>query len=279
MSIGHPPVVTFLSDFGLDGAAAICHGVILSLCPDAQIVDIAHTVPKYSIADGAFILASALPFMPIGVHLAIVDPGVGTQRRPIALQARRGDLLVGPDNGILVAGADALGGVVEARELANQELWGPTVSSTFHGRDVFAPVAARLAARTARLAEVGPVLEVAELVQPPVRRALVRDGWLETEVIYVDSFGNLRLAGSEADLAQLVERNRRPLGLTIELPDAAEGTQGLESTFVATFGEVDDRASLVYVDSGGHLALADNRGNAAARLGATTGTRIRIRAR
>ncbi|MDP9270274.1 MAG: SAM-dependent chlorinase/fluorinase [Chloroflexota bacterium] len=279
MSTGHPPVVTFLSDFGLDGAAAICHGVMLSLCPDAQIVDIAHTVPKYSIADGAFILASALPFMPVGVHLAIVDPGVGTQRRPIALQAGRGDLLVGPDNGLLVAGADALGGVVEARELANPELWGPTVSSTFHGRDVFAPVAARLAARTAQLAEVGPVLEAAELVQPPVRRALVRDGWLETEVIYVDSFGNLRLAGSEADLVQLVGRNRRPLGLAIELPDAAAGMQVLESTFVATFGDVEDGAPLVYVDSGGHLALADNRGNAAARLGATTGTRIRIRAR
>jgi S-adenosylmethionine hydrolase len=279
MSTGHPPVVTFLSDFGLDGAAAICHGVILSLCPDAQIVDIAHTVPKYSIADGAFILASALPFMPVGVHLAIVDPGVGTQRRPIALEAGRGDLLVGPDNGILVAGADALGGVVEARELANRELWGPTVSSTFHGRDMFAPVAARLAARTAELAEVGPLLEAAELVQPPIRRALVRDGWLETEVIYVDSFGNLRLAGSEADLVHLVGRNRRPLGLTIELPDAAAGMQALESTFVATFGDVEDGASLVYVDSGGHLALADNRGNAAARLGATAGTRIRIRAR
>ncbi|MDP9244130.1 MAG: SAM-dependent chlorinase/fluorinase, partial [Chloroflexota bacterium] len=109
------PIITFLTDFGLDGAAATCRGVMLSICREAQIVDIGHTVRKYAIADGAWILRASLPYMPVGVHVAVVDPGVGTERRPIALRVSRGDLLVGPDNGLLLPPAEALGGTVEAR--------------------------------------------------------------------------------------------------------------------------------------------------------------------
>src|SRR5438105_11652526 len=156
MSPQSPPVITFLSDFGFDGAAAICRGVILSICPDAQIVDIAHSIRKFAVGDGAFILSTALPFMPTGVHLAVVDPGVGTRRRPVALRVARGDMLVGPDNGLLMLGAEALGGITDARELDNQAMWlGATSSTTFHGRDIFAPVAARLAAGSADSEEAG----------------------------------------------------------------------------------------------------------------------------
>src|SRR5437773_7129251 len=125
-----PPVITFLSDFGLDGAAAICRGVMLRICPSAQIVDVAHTVRKFSVTDGAFILTMTLPWMPVGVHVAVVDPGVGTDRRPVALRTGRGDVLVGPDNGLLIGAAEALGGNVEARELTNRDLWLPETSST-----------------------------------------------------------------------------------------------------------------------------------------------------
>ena len=151
-----PPVIGFLTDFGLDGAAAACRGVMLSICPDAQIVDVSHSVRKYAVRDGAFVLRATLPYLPVGVHVGVVDPGVGTARRPIAVRVARGDVLVGPDNGILLPAADALGGAVEARELTNRDLWLPAVSATFHGRDLFAPVAAHLAAGDAAFEDVGP---------------------------------------------------------------------------------------------------------------------------
>lgn len=275
-----PPVVTFLSDFGLDGAAAICRGVILTLCPDAQIVDIAHTVAKFSVTDGAFILASALPWMPVGVHLAVVDPGVGTPRRPIALRAARGDVLVGPDNGLLIDGAQALGGIDAARELTNWDLWARVVSHTFHGRDIFAPVAARLAARTAAFEDVGPELPAVALVRLARPQARAEGGWLETEVIYVDSFGNLRLAGSASDLAALGGAGAQPTALSIELPDAKAGQPAaIDGTLASAFGDVPSGYVLVYADSSGHPALGVNQGSAHAQLGIHTGMRVRLRPR
>ena len=104
-----PPVIGFLTDFGFDGAAATCRGVMLSICPTAQIVDISHAVRKYAVRDGAFVLRATLPYLPVGIHVGVVDPGVGTERRPIAIRADRGDLLVGPDNGLLLPAADRAG--------------------------------------------------------------------------------------------------------------------------------------------------------------------------
>src|SRR5918999_4706907 len=196
-----PPVIGFLTDFGLDGAAAACRGVMLSICPDAQIVDICHTVRKYAIRDGAFILRATLPYLPVGTHVGVVDPGVGTERRPIAVGVGRGDVLVGPDNGLLLAAAEVLGGVRQARKLANREYWLPAVSSTFHGRDVFAPVAARLAAGGVSLTDLGPEVSPDSLATLPKPRIRAVDGLLESEVAYVDSFGNLRLAGGASELA------------------------------------------------------------------------------
>ena len=149
------PVVTILTDFGLDGAVAACKGVILGICRDAQIIDVGHTIRKYAIRDGAFLLRFSLPYVPIGVHVGVVDPGVGTARRPIAILTGRGDVLIGPDNGLLPPAADALGGATQARELANRDLWLPVTTSTFHGRDIFSPVAAHLAAGKAQFADVG----------------------------------------------------------------------------------------------------------------------------
>ena len=140
------PVISLLTDFGWDGPAAICRAVIVGIAPDAQIVDIGHDVRKYAIRDGAFLLWCALPYLPPGsAHVAVVDPGVGTERRPIAIRTARGDLLVGPDNGLLIPAARALGGIEAAHVLENRDLMLSRITSTFHGRDIFSPIGARLA--------------------------------------------------------------------------------------------------------------------------------------
>ena len=264
-----PPVIGFLTDFGFDGAAATCRGIMLSICPTAQIVDISHAVRKYAVRDGAFVLRATLPYLPVGVHVGVVDPGVGTDRRPIAIRADRGDLLVGPDNGLLPA-ADALGGPVEARELANRDLWRSVVSSTFQGRDVFAPTAAHLAAGNASFADVGPELPIALLVRLPPVRARSRQGVVETEVTYVDSFGNLRLAGGADELAAAFGS----LQTARQVRVLVDGVDIGPAFLVPSFGHVEEGATLLYVDSTGDLALAINQGDLAARTGATTGAAV-----
>jgi S-adenosylmethionine hydrolase len=265
----------FLTDFGLDGAAATCRAVMLSICRDAQIVDIAHTIRKYAIRDGAFLLRFALPYFPVGVHVGVVDPGVGTERRAIGVRTGRGDILIGPDNGLLLPPAEALGGIEEARELTNRNLWLPVTTSTFHGRDIFAPVAAHLAAGDASFEEVGPTLEPDGLVEVPEPAATVRPGTLETVITYVDSFGNARLAGERDALAASLGELRDGLEVTIAI-DADGSTLREDTQFASTFGAVPVGTSLLYIDSLGNLALADNQGNLARRLGIQPDQRVTI---
>src|SRR3990170_41153 len=139
------PLISFLSDFGTGSTPAVCRGVMWSIAPDARLLDLTHDVRQFAVRDGAFLLSRAVGYLPVGVHLAVVDPGVGTTRRPVVVRTERGDLLVGPDNGLLLPAARELGGPVDAWEITNRDLWLPNVSSTFHGRDLFAPVAAHLA--------------------------------------------------------------------------------------------------------------------------------------
>jgi S-adenosylmethionine hydrolase len=273
----HHPVIGFLTDFGLDAAAATCRAVMLSRCPDAQIVDIAHTIRKYAVRDGAFLLRFALPYFPVGVHVGVVDPGVGTARRPVAVRAARGDVLIGPDNGLLLPAADALGGVEEARVLENRDLWLPVTSSTFHGRDIFSPVAGALSARSASFESVGPVLPADDLVRLPEPEAVARPGELETVVTYVDTFGNLRLAGERVQLHSAFEGLRD--GDVLQVEFSGTGGNGIvrESVrYAGTFGGVPVGAPLLYLDALGNIALADNQGNIAARLDVGPDRAVRI---
>jgi S-adenosylmethionine hydrolase len=270
------PVITFLTDFG-PAAPAVCRGVMFRICPDANVIDVSHQVPRYSIREGADTLVFALPHMPIGVHVAVVDPGVGTDRLPVALKVARGDVLIGPDNGLLMDAADQLGGVVEARALENRELMLPVVSSTFHGRDIFAPMAGHLAAGVPFEA-VGPVVPIEGVVRLPPNRPTVGDGLLETQITHVLIFGNLTFAGTPGDLVAALGTLEYGQPLVLEFPSQGDAPAVEERTvWQRTFGLVPVGSSLLLADSEGRLALADNQGDAARRLGLTLGRAVQMR--
>ncbi len=271
------PFISFLTDFGPDSAAAICRGVMLSIARDAQIVDISHSVRKYAVRDGAFLLSSALPWMPVGVHVAVVDPGVGTARRPIGILTGRGDVLVGPDNGLLVAAAERLGGIREARVLENRAWMLERTSSTFHGRDIFSPVAAKLAIG-GDFSAVGSLIEPGTLVAIRFPEPRIGEGVLESAIVYVDSFGNLRLAGDRDDLASAVG-DLSP-GRVFRVEFAATNGHGpiVETVpWARTFGEIPAGRPLLFEDSSGRLAFADNQADAARRLGVGVDRPVTIR--
>ena len=253
-----PADVVFMSDFGgVDDAVAICKGVMFGVTPGLRVVDLTHDVPPFSIRDGARLLAGPTAYYPPGtVFLAVVDPGVGGTRRALVARSRRGQLFVVPDNGLLTAIADR-DGLEEVREITNPSwMRTPTTSATFHGRDVFAPVAARLAAG-ADWREVGPVVtDPVRIDVPAVSRA--PDG-LRGEVVALDGhFGNALTNVGAADFATL--------GLAAgDRVTVRVGTRELRVPFVRTFAEVAVGEPLMYVDSRGNIALAVNRGSVAER--------------
>jgi S-adenosylmethionine hydrolase len=272
------PVISLLTDFGLrDPSAAICHGVILGIAPEAQIIDISHEVRKYAIRDGALLLWSALPYLPVGAHVAVVDPGVGTSRRAIAIRVERGDSLIGPDNGLLLPAAERLGGPREVRALENEDFRLPKVSSSFHGRDIFAPAAAHLA-NGARFANLGQTIALNDLVRLNIGEPSVTPGALESAIVYIDTFGNVKLAGARADLEAALGPIRPGDLLEVNIGGPHGRSRATEHpTFELTFAEVALGHALLYEDSYGRLCLADNQGDLAARLELAEDQAITIR--
>jgi S-adenosylmethionine hydrolase len=268
------PVVSLLTDFGArDPSGAICEGVILGICPDAAVIHISHEVTKFAIRDGALMLWCALPFMPVGVHVAVVDPGVGTRRRPVAVTVSRGDVLIGPDNGLLMPAADKLGGVVTAHELTSEAHRLHPVSTSFHGRDIFSPAAAHLA-NGVPVAELGPARDLSTLVSLEIPPATPIPGGVETSVVYVDTFGNCKLAGLRDDL----EASSGPMHQGREVRIAADGAAEQPMRWADTFGDVPVGEPILYVDSYDRLTLAVNQGSAAEQLGLVQDQAIRITA-
>jgi S-adenosyl-L-methionine hydrolase (adenosine-forming) len=272
------PLVSLLSDFGIrDPSAAICRGVIWSIAPDARLLDISHDVAKYAIRDGALLLWCALPYLPVGTHLAVVDPGVGTDRRPIAARTVRGDHLVGPDNGLLLPAAERLGGIAAAAVLTEPGYRLPVVSASFHGRDIFAPAAAHLALGVP-LEAFGPMIDPAELVSLAIPEPAVEPGCLRTAVVYRDTFGNAKFGGLVADLVAAVGDLRAGDALVVEL--AGQDSQPAHSLSLAwqqTFAAAGTGRPLLYEDSYGRLCLAIDRGDAVATFGLVDDQPVTIR--
>jgi S-adenosyl-L-methionine hydrolase (adenosine-forming) len=260
--------LTFLTDYGLDdGFVAACHGVAARIAPHAGIIDVTHLVLPGDVRRGAAVLAQTVPYLPPAVHVAVVDPGVGTSRRAIAVAA--GDsVFVGPDNGLLSWAVTAAGGAARAFSLTNRDLWLDTVTATFHGRDIFMPVAAHLAAG-ADLASTGEEIELADLVwlPPPARR--VRGSVAEGEVLTVDRFGNVQLTITAGDATDI---GLKPGGTVL----VSAGRQHHVLPFREMFGAVAPGDLVVHTDGAGMVSIAVNGGNAAQRLGLPPGARVSI---
>jgi hypothetical protein len=270
------PVVSITTDFGArDPSTAICKGVVLTIAPGVTLIEITSEVAKFQVRDGALVLWCALPYLPVGVHVAVVDPGVGTQRLPIAVTTVRGDVLVGPDNGLLIPAAERLGGVVGAHVIENSAYRLGTVSTSFHGRDIFSPAAAHLALGVP-VAELGRSLDPAALMRLAWPEFRVTAGALETAIVYVDTFGNVKLAGEPADLSAALGRLAPGDRLSLTLDDAGR-TLTAELRWAETFGSVARGEPLVYEDSYGRLCLAANQASVASLLGLRDGMALTIR--
>ncbi|HLX31328.1 MAG TPA: SAM-dependent chlorinase/fluorinase [Gaiellaceae bacterium] len=262
-----PPLITFLSDFGLtDDFVGTCHGVIAGIAPDVRVIDITHGIRPGHVVQGALVLANTLPYMPAGIHLAVVDPGVGGGRRALALRDGEGRLHVGPDNGLLLLAADRFGGVAAAHELANADYSLQPVSRTFHGRDLFAPAAAHLASGVDP-AELGPLLDPEELVRLELPEAAVGHNRIRAAALVLDRFGNiaLNLRREQLDAIDLGP------GTRVELTCRGER---FYAVFARTFADAPRGELILYEDSYGSLALAVSSGSAAQLLRAEEGTEI-----
>ena len=253
-------IVSLLTDYGHeDEFVGVCHAVIRGIAPQVPIVDLTHGIPRYGVRQGAIVLRNAIPYVPPGVHVGIVDPQVGTERRGVAVRTADGRMLVGPDNGLLSLAWEACGGAVEAVDISRSPHRLEPVSATFHGRDIFAPVAARLASG-AELAEAGQHVEPDELQVLSLPEAEVREGEVVAHVLLVDRFGNASLDIGHAELAG----SGLSLGKPVEIESA--GGERFIATFAQTFADVRPGDVILYEDSYRMLAIAVNRGDAAAAL-------------
>ncbi len=258
-----PRLVTFLTDFGLrDPSAGVLTGVVLGIAPEARTLDLSHAIPPFDVEAGAEALVESLVHLPVGAHVAVVDPGVGTERRPIAIRCGRGDVLIGPDNGLLLPAAAALGGALAVVILDDERWWGTSRSHTFHGRDLFAPVAAHLAAGIA-FGALGTPISIEALVPATAIPVTIADGELRTAVRIVDGFGTLVLAGDHSSIESALGTLAPGTALTLSVAGKPVNT-----VWATRFGDVAVGEPLCYIDSTGRLALAINLGSAAERFGA-----------
>ncbi|MFI6325752.1 S-adenosyl-l-methionine hydroxide adenosyltransferase family protein [Nonomuraea sp. NPDC050556] len=261
-------VITLLTDYGLeDGYVAACHGVIARIAPQTRVIDVCHVVPSGDVRRGAAILAQTIPYLPPGVHIGAVDPGAGGGRRAVAVEAGP-HVFIGPDNGLLSWAIHASGGARAAYEITNEELFLRPVSPTFHGRDMYAPVAARLCTGH-KAADLGQEIPLTRLVSLPAPTSVLREGLVEGEVVSVDRYGNTQLSISSGDLTALGVRVGDTLAVWL-------GRRQLSMPFRESFSAVAPGELVAFADSADLIAIAVNCGDAAQRLGLPPGARVRL---
>jgi S-adenosylmethionine hydrolase len=258
-------IVGFLSDYGLeDEFVGVCHGVMLKIAPKLRIVDIHHNILRQRIRHGAIVLQQSMPYMPECVHLAVVDPGVGTGRKAVAIESNWGEIFVGPDNGLLMPAVLGTGGVKRAFTITDERFLLTPISRTFQGRDVFAPAAAHIA-NGVDPSEFGDPVDVSKLVCLEMPSAWIHDDHLHAEVLQVDRFGNLQFDLERAQLEEIGLLNGSNLEVRVE-------GHRVSVPLGASFGDVPAGEFVMIEDSYRYLSLAINNGDAAAKLRANAGS-------
>ena len=262
------PIIAILTDFGTNTwYPAAMKGVILSICPDVNIVDISHEAPSYDVISSSFILLQTIKYFPKGtIFLVVVDPGVGTRRRRRIAIKTKNYYFVGPDNGVMIPAA-RWDGIVKIVEISNKRYMLPKVSKTFEGRDVFAPAAAYLA-RGVKIEDFGD--EISDPVDLHIPRPVLREDAIEAEVIYIDKFGNI-ITNVHADLLQKLKINVGSV-FTVEIKG-----RRYEIPFASTYGDVSRGEPLLLIDSSDYLELSINMGNAAETFGLKRGDKVLLR--
>jgi S-adenosylmethionine hydrolase len=257
-------IITLTTDFGLkDPYVAEMKAAMLGICPAATLVDITHEIEKFNIRMGAFVLSCAANYFPKGtIHVVVVDPSVGTRRNPILIETERG-FFIGPDNGVLLLAAER-DGIENFREITNRRFMLPEVSNTFHGRDVFAPVAAHLA-NGVEIKEIGP--ELSKIVRPLFARVKSKKGVLTGEILHLDDFGNIITNITAAQIDHLGSRDQ----LEIEL-----GRRILKLRLRKTYGEAERNEALALIGSHGYFEIAVNQGRGVEEFKVKAGDKIAV---
>ena len=266
-SVARSKIVTFTSDYGLeDEFVGVCHGVMLRIAPDLKIVDVHHNVLRQDVKHGAIVLKQSINFLPPAVHLAVVDPGVGSGRRAVAVVASSEQIFVAPDNGLVVPAAEKCGGIAAAYEITNEDFLLTPVSQTFQGRDVFAPAAAHIAGGVDP-SELGSPIKSEDLVTLEVPEAWTHDDHLHGEVLQVDRFGNLQLNIDRGDLGKVDLDNAKRIEVRLE-------GHRLQVRYGSTFADVAAGEFVLIEDSYQQLSLAVNKGDAREQLRARAGSTV-----
>lgn len=264
------PFISLTSDFGVGSQGiGIMHAVALDICPEAEIIDLRHGLPGFDVTEGAWTLES-IQYLPVGCHVCVVDPGVGTSRRGIIIKTGRGDYLIGPDNGVLVPAAERiLGGIEKAVEIKNQKYMRKPVSPVFHGRDVFTPAAAWLC-KGIDISEFGPEIKPENLVKAPYGEAEVKPGYVSGEIIHVNHFGSIFVNVGQKDF--------RKSGIKYK-DDVLIETKNrkIRTKFLKTFGEVPKGKPVMFPDDYGRIEIAINMGNFSERFAVNLKDKILIR--
>ena len=260
--------ISFLSDFGLaDEFVGVVHGVVARIEPQLRVIDVTHGIERGNVRAGALALLRAVQYLPEGVALVVVDPGVGTNRRPIAAETPWGHF-VGPDNGVLAPAVAMVGGASAIVALEDERFRIPSAGgATFDGRDVFAPAAAVLASNQAVVTDLGPRLADDSLTPLLLPLVEAEGTGVRGEVWWLDQFGNCQTNISPEDLAALGLAPGAEIGLQV-------GVSEYDLPWVAAYGDVDPGQALIHVDSYGLLAIAVREGSAAERLNLTEGHQV-----
>ena len=261
--------ITFLSDFGrADEFVGVVHGVLATIAPESRVIDLTHDIRPGDIRGGALALTRAIQYLPHGVVLAVVDPGVGTERRALAAETAVG-FFVGPDNGLLSPAVAIVGGATRIVSLESEEARIPSSGATFAGRDIFGPAAALLAAGEASLGDLGPEVDPGTVSPLLLPLPDVANGNVSGEAWWIDRFGNVQTNISPDDLAGAGVRPGTTVTVKI-------GPRLLQLPWVVAYGDVSEGEALVHVDSSGLIAIAVRNGTAAEELGLTEGTTVSI---